>query len=93
MPTYLWHQQAAQQGPRSILANRLHLYRTNIALLCKTQTSTALNCWHSLKHVKGCQEADWKGLLPAHLPRKVSGMGYPAGLDLSGERTNDHHLL
>lgn len=61
MPTYLWHQQAAQQSPRSILANRLYSYRSNIASPCKTDSSTALNCCHSLKHLKGCQEADWQG--------------------------------
>jgi len=48
MPTYLWHQQAAQQDPRSILANRLHLYRRNITFPCKTDPSTSFNCCHSL---------------------------------------------
>lgn len=81
------------QPVRSVLANRLHSYRINTASLCKTDMSIALNSCHSLKHFKGCQKADWQGMLPVHLPRKVSSVGSPAGLDLSRERTSDHHLL
>lgn len=93
VPIYLQLQQASQQGLRSVLANRLHSYRINTASLCKTGTSIALISCHSLKHFKGCQEADWHGMLPVHLPRKVSSMGSPAGLGLSRERTSDCHLL